>query len=152
MTHAYVHQKYGPLAKPHGKEFKEKIKEINDTLKLNIDTFHNFLSWWRCDGDCRFQSAHFYGYVSASDEAAVFDLRRKGVQIHKELCGGSFHKTTEPNPEMLLEFRRLKRKRQEKFEMKKCRESLGHIQCNRCKCDDTKIDSSQSKMIRYSTD
>lgn len=158
MTHAYLQHVHNGNIKPHGKEFKKKTSEINAALKLNITTQHNFLSWWRCDGKCRLLPLHYYGYVSGVDEKKIFDLERKEVKAHKDLCGGNFHQIEEPSSEMLLELRRIKRKRKSMLEednlIKKCIETEGKVSCKDCKFDkefNNKVYGSH-KMTRYSTE
>jgi hypothetical protein len=111
MTHAYLQQLYGSSIKPHGKEFRAKILEINIALDLDITTHHSYLKWWRCDGVCQKQELHYFGYLSGVDEHQLFASNQSAVKLHERYCGGKFSRTEEPSSEMQSELRRIKRKR-----------------------------------------
>lgn len=143
MTHAYLQQIYGNKIKPHGKEFQAKILEINIALDLDITLLHNFLTWWRCDGDCRLKSVFFYGYLSGVDEEQIFDS--KGVERHAKFCGGTFQKAEQPNSEILSELRQIKRKRKSNIE----EEILKMMNLKAAQCCEK--DQAGGNLTRYNT-
>lgn len=152
MTHAYLHQMYGGRIKPHGKEFQAKILELNIKLDLDITATHSFFSWWRCDGICKKDPLHFYGYLSGIDEEHLFDSNPKGVASHAALCGGTFHKCFEPSSEIMCELRRVKRKRKSLI----VANTLQENQCDKKSDNSTSRHEQQpapkkSRVIRYST-
>lgn len=85
--------------KPHGKEFKQKIKEINEVLSINITTKHRFVTWYRCDGKCRNIESCFFGYVFRACHETLADLNEP--KLHRVFCGGTFNKADEPPSDML---------------------------------------------------
>lgn len=144
MVHAYLDQQYGGSIRPHGKEFQDKILQLNIALDLDITLTHSFVSWWRCDGKCRRQALFFYGYQSGVDEDHALHSHPKAAKVHQKYCGGTFHKTCEPNSEIFSELKRLKRKRKSmKCEAIDCVESID----NSISPHDTK-----KRFTRYSTD
>lgn len=115
MTHSYLYQKYGSRIKPHGKEFKSKIKTINEFLNINIPTTHNYLTnWFRCDGEgCRHHPLFYFGYISSqaqnvyeSDSHSCRDF----LELHAKTCSGTFVKSNEPSGMMMKRIRAVKRR------------------------------------------
>lgn len=159
MTHAFLQREYNTI-KPHGSEFKKKIKEINNILNLDIKIQHNFLNWFRCNGKCSRIASHFYGYVSTNDENRMFDQKRPEVINHNQLCGGQFQKIDEPGADVLLKLRYVKRNRKALLEEER-EDQLEVESCKSCKCNEKLTGKSSTstqsfvkavKMTRYSTD
>lgn len=85
--------------KPHGKEFKQKIKELNEILSINIATKHRYVSWYRCDGKCKYLESCLFGYVSRACHKTSADLAAH--ELHRVFCGGTFSQTEEPSKDLL---------------------------------------------------
>lgn len=101
MTHAFL-SNVGKGLKPHGKEFKQKAREINKALSIDIKTTHRYLTWWRCDGKCRDLEASLFGYVSRVSNDKKFDLLDiDRHRSHKINCGGKFQEVDEPPKDRL---------------------------------------------------
>lgn len=98
MTHAFLCCD-GQAVKPHGKEFQQKVREINEALSINIRTTHRYMTWWRCDGKCRDLETSLFGYVSKVNcDQSDFSQVHKN---HKINCGGTFHEAEEPSKDRL---------------------------------------------------
>jgi hypothetical protein len=110
MIHAFLHAKYSHSIRPHGVEFKEKMRELNKTLGINIAIRHNLFTWFRCNGKCRTIPYHLYGYVTAIDEA-FFKSNDKNLLIHQKYCGGTFMKCNTPDDKLMRQFTLLKKER-----------------------------------------
>lgn len=98
MTHAFLYFE-GKPHKPHGREFQQKISEINRILVISIKTSHSYLMWYRCDGKCKDKESSLFGYVSRictklSDDPVT-------SKSHRLMCGGTFKKTVSPTKELL---------------------------------------------------
>lgn len=90
MIHAYLFVIGQPCG--HGKEFKQKMKEINNKTGTNISTTHHFnknaeVYFYRCDGPCRSREPEF-GWVKTSNPRAP-NPRGQG---HARTCDGRFHR------------------------------------------------------------
>lgn len=97
MTHAFLNPK---RVKPHGKEFQQKIQEINKVLSLNITTTHQYVTWYRCDGICREYEDCLFGYVSRVANPTI--THQVSTRKHQLTCGGSLKETEKPGREVIL--------------------------------------------------
>lgn len=150
MTHAYLHILHGLKIKPHGKEFKIKINAINEILKINITSTHNFIYWWRCSGKCQTVPALFYGYVSSTD-TTFCNSNNKWQESHKKLCSGFFQMCNEPSNEILKRIKSFKCKRKTNLKIEdKCKETKNAEKCKKYNIHFRSINN--IKRIRYSTD
>lgn len=97
MTHAYLYFT-NKSAKPHGKEFLMKIKEINKELSLNITICHDYIIWYRCNGKCSNLESCLFGYVSRTPSQS---MNLDPLKRHQRECGGAFEEVDKPSKDML---------------------------------------------------
>lgn len=120
MTHAFLFCE-GKVVKPHGKEFQEIIKNLNEVLSINITTKHRYFTWYRCNGMCSNFESYLFGYTAKVCDKTSPDLIRD--EKHSVTCGGTFSKTEEPSKEML----RIITQRFKKIKSSKCKKKRNQI-------------------------
>lgn len=90
MIHAHLMVTKQPIY--HGKQFKAKMKEINERAGTNITIEHHFnqnaeIYFYRCNGRCRDEPPRF-GWVKTQDQRAP-NPRWGG---HRKKCDGNFYR------------------------------------------------------------
>ena len=98
MTHAFLCCEEKTV-KPHGREFKQKIKELNEILSINITTKHQYINWYRCDGQCRNFETTYFGYISRPCHLKPSDPATH--KAHQAFCSGKYIEAEEPTKNLL---------------------------------------------------
>lgn len=93
----------------HGKDFKKKMKEINDMARCNITVAHSFneyapVYFYRCDGPCRSRPPDF-GWIKTN--APHKPNPKHGG--HARTCDGYFHQVYDTRKELDVSPNKVKR-------------------------------------------